>query len=71
MPERPAQDALYRALTDGVQHAQIRQHHIDQHAAEVRAEFAARLAAELRGCCSECDTCIEIAQRLAAEEPQR
>ncbi|MFE9382338.1 hypothetical protein ACFYMO_03740 [Streptomyces sp. NPDC007025] len=35
-PSTPARDALYDALTTGVTHAQLRQHHIDQHAAEVR-----------------------------------
>lgn len=36
--------------------------------AAIERAFAERLAAELKGCCTECDACIEIAQHLAGEE---
>lgn len=36
--------------------------------AAVERAFAERLATELKGCCSECDACIEIAQHLAGDE---
>lgn len=38
----------------------------DQQTAIERA-FVERLAAELKGCCTECDACIEIAQRMAGK----
>ncbi|CUW31734.1 HNH endonuclease signature motif containing protein [Streptomyces reticuli] len=34
----------------------------------IERAFAERLAAELTGCCTECDACIEIAQHLAGKE---
>lgn len=36
--------------------------------AAVERAFAERLAAELKGCCTECDACIEIAQHLAGSD---
>ncbi|MGW7786011.1 hypothetical protein [Streptomyces tricolor] len=34
----------------------------------IERAFAERLAAELTGCCTECDACIEIAQHLAGKD---
>ncbi|GAA2199858.1 hypothetical protein [Streptomyces bangladeshensis] len=36
--------------------------------AAIERAFAERLAAELTGCCTECDACIEIAQHLAGKD---
>ncbi|MCG0066505.1 hypothetical protein L0F81_25020 [Streptomyces tricolor] len=36
--------------------------------AAIERAFAERLAAELAGCCTECDACIEIAQHLAGKD---
>ncbi|MFF7130021.1 hypothetical protein [Streptomyces sp. NPDC008240] len=36
--------------------------------AAIERAFAERLATELKGCCTECDACIEIAQHLAGSD---
>ncbi|MFG3476410.1 hypothetical protein ACGF3K_14260 [Streptomyces sp. NPDC047980] len=42
-----ARDELYAALSEGVKHAQLRQHHIDEYRAEVLREAAAALEADM------------------------
>lgn len=55
-----AADNLYAELTRGVAHAQVRQHLIDEHRAEVLADFVDRCAIALSGCCPECDAAVAI-----------
>lgn len=35
------------------------------HRAEVLAAFVEQVAAELAGCCPECDACVQIMRRMA------
>lgn len=41
---------------------------LDAHRAGVLAAFVEEVAAELSGCCTECDACIQIMRRIAEDE---